>query len=132
MSSSGFLMCLCVWVRPLICSYELLSRTQIWPAARIPKLHDHLSVYDLYSHQGIHRSAFLPRSHPASVSKLAFISGTCIQLNRIELRPVCTHQLAACSFGLSVTGQQYFSLRTNQPPAISQQYFSLRTKQNQH
>jgi hypothetical protein len=26
--------------------------------------------------------------------------------------------------------QQYFSLRTNQPPATSQQYFSLRT--NQH
>jgi hypothetical protein len=29
--------------------------------------------------------------------------------------------LAACSFGLSATSQQYFSLRTNQPPAISQQ-----------
>jgi hypothetical protein len=26
---------------------------------------------------------------------------------------------------------QYFSLRTNQPPAISQQYFSLRTNQHQ-
>jgi hypothetical protein len=38
---------------------------------------------------------------------------------------------ADCSFGLSVTGQQYFSLRTNQPPAISQQYFSLRTNQHQ-
>jgi hypothetical protein len=36
----------------------------------------------------------------------------------------------ACSFGLSATNQQYFSLKTNQPPAISQQYFSLRT--NQH
>jgi uncharacterized lipoprotein YmbA len=39
--------------------------------------------------------------------------------------------LAACSFGLSATSQQYFSLRTNQPPAISQQYFSLRTNQHQ-
>jgi hypothetical protein len=26
----------------------------------------------------------------------------------------------ACSFGLSATSQHYFSLRTNQPPAISQ------------
>jgi hypothetical protein len=37
----------------------------------------------------------------------------------------------ACSFGLSATSQQYFSLRTNQPPAIIQQYFSLRTNQHQ-
>jgi hypothetical protein len=37
----------------------------------------------------------------------------------------------ACSFGLSATSQQYFSLRTNQPSAISQQYFSLRTNQHQ-
>jgi hypothetical protein len=36
-----------------------------------------------------------------------------------------------CSFGLSATSQQYFSLRTNQPPAISQQYFSLRINQHQ-
>jgi hypothetical protein len=27
----------------------------------------------------------------------------------------------ACSLGLSATSQQYFSLRTNQPPAISHQ-----------
>jgi hypothetical protein len=30
-----------------------------------------------------------------------------------------------CSFGLSATSHQYFSLRTNQPPATSQRYFSL-------
>jgi hypothetical protein len=36
-----------------------------------------------------------------------------------------------CSFGLSATSQQYFSLRTNQAPATSQQYFSLRTNQHQ-
>jgi hypothetical protein len=35
------------------------------------------------------------------------------------------------SFGLSATSQQYFSLRTNQPPATSQQYFSLTTNQHQ-
>jgi hypothetical protein len=45
------------------------------------------------------------------------------------------------SLGLSATSQQYFSLRTNQPPATtlrtnqppatSQQYFSLRTNQHQ-
>jgi hypothetical protein len=33
--------------------------------------------------------------------------------------------------GLSATGQQYFSLKTNQPPATRQQYFSLRTNQHQ-
>jgi hypothetical protein len=31
----------------------------------------------------------------------------------------------------SATSQQYFSLRTNQPPATSQQYSSLRTNQYQ-
>jgi hypothetical protein len=36
-----------------------------------------------------------------------------------------------CSLGLSATSEQYFSLRTNQPPAISQQYFSLKTNQHQ-
>jgi hypothetical protein len=36
-----------------------------------------------------------------------------------------------CSFGLSVISKQYFSLRTNQPPATSQQYFSLTTNQHQ-
>jgi hypothetical protein len=38
---------------------------------------------------------------------------------------------APCSFGLSATSQQYFSLKANQPLAISQQYFSLRTDQHQ-
>jgi hypothetical protein len=32
------------------------------------------------------------------------------------------------SFGLSATSQQYFSLRTNQPPATSQQYFLSQNK----
>jgi hypothetical protein len=39
--------------------------------------------------------------------------------------------ITACSLGLSATSQQYFSLRTNQPPATSQQYFSLRINQHQ-
>jgi hypothetical protein len=43
--------------------------------------------------------------------------------------PVICHALY--SLGLSATSQQYFSLRTNQPPAISQQYFSLRINQHQ-
>jgi hypothetical protein len=30
-------------------------------------------------------------------------------------------RLSCCSFGLSATSQQYFPLRTNQPPAISHQ-----------
>jgi hypothetical protein len=36
-----------------------------------------------------------------------------------------------CSFVLSATSQQYFSLRTNKPPAISHQYFFLKTNQHQ-
>jgi hypothetical protein len=39
--------------------------------------------------------------------------------------------LTPCSLGLSTTNQQYFSLRTNQPLAISQQYFSPKTNQHQ-
>jgi hypothetical protein len=35
------------------------------------------------------------------------------------------------SLGLSATSQQYFSLRTNQPPATIQQYSSVRTNQHQ-
>jgi hypothetical protein len=42
--------------------------------------------------------------------------------NSLEVTP---HQ------ALSATSQQYFSLRTNQPPATSQQYSSLRTNQHQ-
>jgi hypothetical protein len=42
-----------------------------------------------------------------------------------------TTGLPPCSLGLSATSQQYFSLRTNQPPANSQQYFFLRTNQHQ-
>jgi hypothetical protein len=41
------------------------------------------------------------------------------------------HPEAVYSLDLSATSQQYFSLRTNQPPATSQQYFSLRTNQHQ-
>jgi hypothetical protein len=36
-----------------------------------------------------------------------------------------------CSLGLSAIRQQYYYLRTNQPPTTSQQYFSLRTNQHQ-
>jgi hypothetical protein len=39
--------------------------------------------------------------------------------------------ITSCSFGLSATSQQYFYLRTNQPPTTGQQYFSLRTNQHQ-
>jgi hypothetical protein len=40
-------------------------------------------------------------------------------------------QFSPRSLGLSATNQQYFSLRTNQPPATSQQYSSLKTNQHQ-
>jgi hypothetical protein len=42
-----------------------------------------------------------------------------------------SHKHTPCSLGLSATSQQYFSLRTNQPPATSQQCFSLTTNQHQ-
>jgi hypothetical protein len=48
-----------------------------------------------------------------------------------SILPEELHGFSACSLGLSATNQQYFSLRTNQPPATSQQYFSLRTNQHQ-
>jgi hypothetical protein len=39
--------------------------------------------------------------------------------------------MSLCLFGLSATSQQYFSLRTNQPPTTSQQFFSLTANQHQ-
>jgi hypothetical protein len=54
-----------------------------------------------------------------------------LQKDDFILRRLLNEQLTACSLGLSATSQQYFSLRTNQPPATSQQYFSLRTNQHQ-
>jgi hypothetical protein len=54
-------------------------------------------------------------------------TGDCFQSSST----VTLKQRTACSLGLSATSQQYFSLRTNQPPATSQQYFSLRTNQHQ-
>jgi hypothetical protein len=38
---------------------------------------------------------------------------------------------APCSLGLSATSQQYFSLRTNQPPAISRNQPAVLFSQNQ-
>jgi hypothetical protein len=40
-------------------------------------------------------------------------------------------KLTPCSFGLSATSQQYFSLRKIRPPATSQQYLTLKTNQHQ-
>jgi hypothetical protein len=39
-------------------------------------------------------------------------------------------ELTACSLGLSATSQQYFSLRTNQPPAISRNQPAVLFSQN--
>jgi hypothetical protein len=39
-------------------------------------------------------------------------------------------QFSACSLGLSATSQQYFSLRTNQPPAISRNQPAVLFSQN--
>jgi hypothetical protein len=61
-----------------------------------------------------------------------FLLPVCQTLKTQGTRPstLCT-AFSTCSFGLSATSHQYFSLRINQPPAISQQYFSLRTNQHQ-
>jgi hypothetical protein len=40
------------------------------------------------------------------------------------------HQPTACSLGLSATSQQYFSLRTNQPPATSRNQPAVLFSQN--
>jgi hypothetical protein len=52
-------------------------------------------------------------------------------MTQVDLGFTNVSRFAPCSFGLSATSKQYFSLRTNQPPATSQQYFSLRTNQHQ-
>jgi hypothetical protein len=57
------------------------------------------------------KHTFNKKEHGANVSK--FVLGT------------------PCSLGLSATSQQYFSLRTKQPPATSQQFSSLRRNQHQ-
>jgi hypothetical protein len=40
------------------------------------------------------------------------------------------HLLVPCSLGLSATSQQYFSLRTNQPPATSRNQPAVLFSQN--
>jgi hypothetical protein len=63
---------------------------------------------------------------PSKVEKNYWLLLLC---TRIEGGPA--PRLSPCSSDLSATSQQYFYLRTNQPPATSQQYFSLRTNQHQ-
>jgi hypothetical protein len=41
-----------------------------------------------------------------------------------------SYKPTACSFGLSATSQQYFSLRTNQPPATSRNQPAVPFSQN--
>jgi hypothetical protein len=62
--------------------------------------------------------------------RVAVLCGLCKRIGRGYLSWHTT-AVSPCSFVLSATSQQYFSLRTNQPLAISQQYFSLRTNQHQ-
>jgi hypothetical protein len=48
----------------------------------------------------------------------------------IELGYKGSQNLTACSLGLSATSQQYFSLRTNQPPATSRNQPAVLFSQN--
>jgi hypothetical protein len=43
---------------------------------------------------------------------------------------ISTDEETACSLGLSATSQQYFSLRTNQPPTISRNQPAVLFSQN--
>jgi hypothetical protein len=71
------------------------------------------------------------RCEPSRSSSTNLVDTLNVSVRTIMLSwPLC-HRLTPCSFDLSATGQQYFSLITNQPPATSQQYFSLRTNQHQ-
>jgi hypothetical protein len=47
-------------------------------------------------------------------------TGNQFQLIVMHLGQVDASVLSPCSFGLSATSQQYFSLRTNQPQTTSQ------------
>jgi hypothetical protein len=64
----------------------------------------------------------------ASINAQACFKHQRFYIKQLVYTPLRTY--TPCSLGLSATKQQYFSLRTNQPPTTSQQYFSLRT--NQH
>jgi hypothetical protein len=44
--------------------------------------------------------------------------------------PAYSLRHGACSLGLSATSQQYFSLRTNQPPATSRNQSAVLFSQN--
>jgi hypothetical protein len=64
-------------------------------------------------------------------AQVRFLTACCDSLFMRAHTNSYTWRYTACSLGLSATSQQYFSLRTNQPPATSQQYSSLRTNQHQ-
>jgi hypothetical protein len=48
----------------------------------------------------------------------------------VSFLPRLSKKLAACSLGLSATSQQYFSLRTNQPPTTSRNQPAVLFSQN--
>jgi hypothetical protein len=50
--------------------------------------------------------------------------------NRHPIPPFAPQNHEACSLGLSATSQQYFSLRTNQPPATSRNQPAVLFSQN--
>jgi hypothetical protein len=72
----------------------------------------------------------LPVINPLTACKQLIVLNKSIY--RLQQLRICSHAFKSpCSFGLSATSQQYFSLRINQPSPTSQQYFSLRTNQHQ-
>jgi hypothetical protein len=73
---------------------------------------------------------------PSEVRPLVLIKprGGCSPFAMPPLAAVAAFRLRdrqPCSFDLSATSQQYFSLKINQPSPTNQQYFSLRTNQHQ-
>jgi hypothetical protein len=50
--------------------------------------------------------------------------------SNVALQLILKQQKKACSLGLSATSQQYFSLRTNQPPTTSRNQPAVLFSQN--
>jgi hypothetical protein len=71
-----------------------------------------------------------PRAHLRGASICAKVVSFSLFFSLSVVNTISSFR-ASCSLGLSATSQQYFSLRTNQPPTTSQQYFSFRTNQHQ-
>jgi hypothetical protein len=86
----------------------------------------------IYILQVVFRSTYWARTWSMLLKDEEYQEARKLGCRRWEMiaREILT-KFASCSFSLSATSQQYFSLRRNQSSATSRQYFSLRTNQHQ-